>query len=53
MSGMRPLAEYRGLTMRGVNGGVEMTIEVIKLSSAAALIVAGLFSIIARTVGAL
>jgi hypothetical protein len=30
-----------------------MTIEVIKLSSAAALIVAGLFSIIARTVGAL
>lgn len=37
--------------MKGVNGGLDLTFEVIKLSSAAALILAGILSIIARTVG--
>jgi hypothetical protein len=37
--------------MRSANGGLDLTLEVIKLSSAAALILAGIISIIARTVG--
>jgi hypothetical protein len=37
--------------MKGANGRLELTLEVIKLSSAAVLILAGLVAIIARTVG--
>ena len=37
--------------MKGTNGRLDVTLEVIKLSSAAALILAGLVSIIAHTVG--
>ena len=37
--------------MKGMNGGLDLTMEVIKLSSAAVLILAGIVAIIARTVG--
>ena len=36
--------------MRGANGGFDLTFEVIKLSSAAVLFLAGIVSIVARTV---
>ena len=37
--------------MKGMNGRLDLTLEVLKLSSAAALILAGLVAIVARTVG--
>jgi hypothetical protein len=43
--------ERGGGTMKSTNGKLDLTLEVIKLSSAAALILAGLVSIIAQTVG--